>query len=56
MLSYDPSWGRVKQITHPTVGNHEYLTDSGTGCTTDNASAAGYFKYFGEAAGVEGEG
>ena len=56
MLSYDPSWGRVKDITHPTVGNHEYLTDGGTGCTTDNAGAAGYFKYFGKSAGSRGEG
>src|SRR5512146_2901527 len=22
---YDPTWGRVKSITHPSVGNHEYL-------------------------------
>ena len=22
--SYDPSWGRLKAITHPAVGNHEY--------------------------------
>ena len=39
--SYDPTWGRVKNITHPAVGNHEYLT----------AGAAGYFQYFGAAAG-----
>ena len=24
--SYDPSWGRLKSITRPAVGNHEYLT------------------------------
>ena len=40
-LSYDPSWGRVKGITHPAPGNHEY----GTG------GAAGYYQYFGAAAG-----
>jgi hypothetical protein len=34
--SYDPSWGRVKSITRPVPGNHEYKT----------ASAAGYFDYF----------
>jgi len=34
--SYDPSWGRVKAITRPTVGNHEYTT----------ANASGYFDYF----------
>jgi len=56
MLSYDLSWGRLKTISHPTVGNHEYLTDGGTGCTPENAGAAGYFKYFGEAAGIPGEG
>jgi acid phosphatase type 7 len=39
--SYDPSWGRMKGITRPAVGNHEYLT----------AGASGYFQYFGTAAG-----
>jgi Calcineurin-like phosphoesterase len=36
---YDPSWGRpkIKEITRPTIGNHEYY---GT------ADASGYFKYF----------
>lgn len=33
---YDPSWGRVKSVTRPAVGNHEYLT----------SGAAGYFDYF----------
>jgi hypothetical protein len=33
---YDPSWGRVKGITYPAVGNHEYGT----------AGAEGYFDYF----------
>ncbi len=44
--SYDPSWGRVKRITSPAPGNHEYRTDD----------AAGYFSYFGAAAGEPGEG
>jgi hypothetical protein len=48
--SYDLSWGRVKSITHPVVGNHEYLTSGGTDCSP-NANAAGYFQYFGAAAG-----
>jgi hypothetical protein len=52
---YDPTWGRVKSITHPVVGNHEYLTSGGsgsaTGCDGSNANAAGYFGYFGAAAG-----
>ncbi len=38
---YDPTWGRQKAITKPTPGNHEYTT----------AGAAGYFDYFGAAAG-----
>ena len=54
--SYDLSWGRVKSITHPVVGNHEYLTSGGTGCTSANANAAGYFKYFGAAAGDPSKG
>lgn len=39
--SYDPTWGRLKSITRPAVGNHEYL----------QRNAAGYFAYFGPAAG-----
>ena len=39
--SYGPSWGRVKSITMPAPGNHEYLT----------SGAAGYFGYFGAVAG-----
>jgi hypothetical protein len=39
--SYDPSWGRLKAISYPAVGNHEYLT----------ANATGYYTYFGAAAG-----
>jgi hypothetical protein len=39
--SYDPSWGRLKDITYPAVGNHEYQVPG----------AAGYYQYFGEAAG-----
>ena len=53
--SYDASWGRVKSITHPSVGNHEYLTNGGsgasTGCDATNTGAAGYYRYFGAAAG-----
>jgi hypothetical protein len=40
-VSYDASWGRVKSITTPVPGNHEYRT----------ADAAGYDRYFGAAAG-----
>ncbi len=56
LQSYHLSWGRVKSITHPVVGNHEYLTSGGTGCTSANAGAAGHFKYFGSAAGSPSQG
>jgi acid phosphatase type 7 len=42
---YDPTWGRVKAVTHPAVGDNEY---TGNGCST--SGAAGYFGYFGSAA------
>ena len=54
--SYDPSWGRVKSISHPVVGNHEYLTSGGTDCNSYNEGAAGYFRYFGTAAGDPAQG
>jgi chitodextrinase len=60
--SYNQSWGRVKSITHPSVGNHEYLTNGGsspsqaTGCDSTNTNGNGYFKYFGAAAGAQGQG
>src|SRR5919106_4464489 len=41
LQSYDLSWGRVKSISHPVVGNHEYITSGGTGCNSANAGAAG---------------
>ena len=41
LKSFDPTWGRVKALIHPAIGNHEYLT----------SKAAGYFQYFGAAAG-----
>jgi hypothetical protein len=40
-LSYGPTWGRLKAITHPVPGNHEYV----------DPTAQGYFEYFGPAAG-----
>jgi acid phosphatase type 7 len=43
---YGPTWGRFKDRTRPSPGNHEYHT----------AGAKGYFGYFGEAAGERGEG
>lgn len=61
LQSYDLSWGRVKSISHPVVGNHEYIktadpSGASTGCDNTNANAAGYFNYFGAAAGVQGQG
>jgi 3',5'-cyclic AMP phosphodiesterase CpdA len=38
--SYDLTWGRFKDITYPTPGNHDYHTEG----------ARGYFDYFGERA------
>lgn len=43
---YDPTWGRFKDRTFPSAGNHDYGT----------AGAEGYFRYFGSAAGNPGEG
>jgi hypothetical protein len=43
---YDPSWGRYKDRTKPSLGNHDYHTEG----------AEGYFGYFGEAAGEPGKG
>lgn len=44
--SYDPTWGRLKAVTHPIPGNHEYVTPA----------AAGYYAYFGAAAGDPAKG
>ncbi len=46
--SFGPSWGRMKPIIHPAIGNHEY----GNACHRNDASA--YFSYFGAAAGAKG--
>jgi hypothetical protein len=43
---YQPTWGTEKARTKPSVGNHEY----------DTPGAAGYFNYFGTAAGERGKG
>jgi len=44
--SYDLSWGAFKANSRPVPGNHEYQT----------AGAAGYYAYFGDAAGESGRG
>lgn len=43
---YGPSWGRHKARTRPAPGNHDYNT----------TGAAGYYGYFGAAAGEPGKG
>ncbi len=43
---YDPTWGCHKARTRPATGNHEYITPG----------AAGYYNYFGPAAGEPGKG
>jgi acid phosphatase type 7 len=44
--SYAPAWGRAKAITHPVLGDGDY----------HNQNAAGYFGYFGAAAGPSNKG
>lgn len=48
LQSFDLSWGRFLAKIHPVAGNHEYQPSGGTDCAPD---AAGYFRYFGAAAG-----
>lgn len=43
--AYEPTWGRFKNLTYPTPGNHEY-----------KSGAHGYFAYFGARAGEAGRG
>lgn len=43
---YGPTWGRFKDRTYPTPGNHEY----------DAGPAGGYFRYWGARAGEPGKG
>jgi Bacterial pre-peptidase C-terminal domain len=44
---YDATWGAFKAVSYPAPGNHDYEGDS---------TAAGYFTYFGAAAGTPGQG
>ena len=44
--SFDRTWGRLKAAIRPSPGNHEYYT----------SGAAGYFDYFGAAAGDRSKG
>ncbi|MDP9387973.1 MAG: metallophosphoesterase, partial [Actinomycetota bacterium] len=43
---YDATWGRFKDITRPTLGNHDAA----------DAGGRGHFDYFGGAAGAPGQG
>ena len=43
---YEPTWGRFKNRTRPTLGNHDYYSPG----------AQGYFDYFGWRAGPRGRG
>lgn len=43
---YDPTWGQFKARTYPSPGNHEYYSPQ----------AAGYYAYFGHAAGPDRRG
>ena len=43
---YDPTWGRHKERTRPSPGNHDY----------DTPGAVGYFGYWGQSAGDPGKG
>ena len=40
--AFDPTWGRVKSLIRPAIGNHEIKSDP---------KAGGYYSYFGAAAG-----
>ena len=42
---YDPVWGRVRERTFPSIGNHDARTDDG----------GPYYDYFGDRAGKRGE-
>jgi len=44
--SYEPTWGRFKDVTWPVPGNHEYW----------GSEASGYFTYFGARAGDPAKG
>jgi hypothetical protein len=57
MSSFDPTFKRFRALYRPAVGNHEYITTGGgIACDASNANAAGYFRYFGAAAGAPGQG
>jgi peptidoglycan/xylan/chitin deacetylase (PgdA/CDA1 family) len=52
--SYDPTWGVLKSITHPVPGDKDIATSGGTDCPS--VPGAGYYQYFGSAAGDPSKG
>ena len=52
--SYGPTWGTKKSITRPVPGDKDYSTTGGAGCPT--TPGAGYYSYFGSAAGDPAKG
>jgi peptidoglycan/xylan/chitin deacetylase (PgdA/CDA1 family) len=52
--SYGPTWGVKKSITYPVPGDADYATTGGTDCPA--TPGAGYYQYFGAAAGDPSKG
>ena len=52
---YEPSWGRHKARTKPSVGNHEYYAPAKKS-SSYHVNAADYFAYYGAAAGEPSKG
>ncbi len=52
--AYDPTWGVLKSISRPVPGDADYATNGGTDCPT--TPGAGYYQYFGAAAGDPSKG
>jgi len=48
---YAPTWGRFKSRSRPVAGNHDYNCQPGQNLPGCDTPAAGYFGYFGAAAG-----
>jgi hypothetical protein len=49
--SYDPSWGRFKDITYPVAGNHEFYGEDANG---DNTLGQGFYDYWSTGSGYGG--
>jgi acid phosphatase type 7 len=53
---YEPSWGRYKDITYPSIGNHDYGAEGYEGMEDGEYNPSPYFDYFGDRAGEQGKG